>query len=174
MLSGEIGPNGVKFRPALLSPSIIGDANSAFSGYQLIVRTLDGAQFTQNLSPSFNSEDRDTAHFSVSLLVASRVASVEVQKSGVTLPSDTSAEPAAALDNPRWQQDSQGLSIQWNSSVEPYLSVFRVTRDGRRSVLALSATGGEFQVPAADIAGAGIEIQLSTHLNARSVQIIAP
>src|SRR5207253_11399847 len=112
--------------------------------------------------------------FSVSLLVASRVASVEVQKSGVTLPADGSTEPAAPLADPSWQQDSQGLSIQWNATVEPYLSVFRVTRDGRRSVLALSATGGELQVPAADIAGAGIETQLSTHLNARRVQVIAP
>jgi hypothetical protein len=177
VLSGEIGPGGVKFRPALLSPSIIGDANSAFSGYQIIVRTLDGKEFTQNLSPLFNSEDRDTAHFSVSLPVASRVASVEVQKAGATLPSDTPTEAAASLDNlPKasWQQDAQGLSIRWNSSVEPYLSVFRVTKDGRRSVLALFAGGGELQVPAADIAGAGIEIQLSTNLNARSMQIIAP
>jgi hypothetical protein len=177
VLSGEIGPGGVKFRPALLSPSIIGDANSAFSGYRIIVRTLDGREFTQNLSPLFNSEDRDTAHFSVSLPAASRVASVEVQKSGATLPSDTPTEAAASLDNlPKasWQQDAQGLSIRWDSGVEPYLSVFRVTKDGKRSVLALFAAGGELQVPAADIAGAGIEIQLSTNLNARSIEIIAP
>jgi len=70
-----------------------------------------------------------------------------------------------------WEQDSRGLTINWDSTVEPYLSVFRLDPDGNRKVIAEFVSRGEVFVPASSIEGGGIEIQLGDW---KRVQILAP
>jgi hypothetical protein len=177
VISGAITSSGVMFRPAILSAHAIGDSNVSSSGYQLVVKTTGGQEITQSVTPYTNSEDPNTSYFSVSIQTESKIRSAEIRRLGLALPSETSTDGYASLasfPDVTWQRDMDGLTINWDSNVAPYLSVFRVTKDAGRRVLALFAMSGHLRVPASEIDGAGVEIQLSSRLNARKLQIIAP
>jgi hypothetical protein len=173
VLSGEIDSRGVTLRPAFLSARTIGVANSPASEYDNLIRSVDGNESTQPIAPYVSAEIPDSLSFRVSLPAASRIAHVQVRKSGTPISPGWISE---ASDNGTvsWERDSAGLWVRWDSSVAPYLSVIRVTKQGTRMVLRLFAGGGEIHVPAEEFAGAGIELQLGTKLNARMLQAIAP
>jgi len=175
VLSGDITSNGVTLRPALLSPNVVGDANSPYSGYEILVKSLDGKEFRQNLTPYRTSESPGSATFSVSLPLRTSVSEAQIRRYGLSLPITnvtTSTPPNAGAVS--WHRDAGGLFIKWDSVAEPYLSAFAIHEDGSRRVITLFATGGEISVPQADFEGAGVEIQLSTHLNVRKVRLIGP
>lgn len=171
VLTGEISSSGVALRPASLSARAVGDANSAATDYDIILRTADNREFVQPFAPYVSSEITDRLSFRVSVPAGTRISQVQIRKSGIAL-----FHAATAADSGRvsWRRDSAGLWVEWDATLEPHLSVVRVTRQGNRTVLRLFARGGRVHVPAEEFAGAGIELLLSTQLNARMLRAIEP
>ena len=171
VLTGEIASSGVTLRPASLSSRPVGEANPAATDYDIVLRTADGRELVQPLAPYVSSELPDRVSFRVGVPAGTRISQVQIRQSGVALFHETAAADSGRVS---WHRDSTGLSVEWDSAVEPYLSVLRVTRQGSRAVLRLFASGGRVHVPAEEFADAGIELLLSTRLNARTVRAIDP
>ena len=175
ILSGQIDSSGLTLRPAFLSGAPIADANTPDTGYDVVIWTADGRELTQRVIAHASSEIADSASFRVSVPAGSRVTRVQFSRNGTAISPGVMNETFPIESGTvSWKREPAGLSVKWNAAAEPYLSVIRVTKAGKRTALRLFARGGELYLPAEEFAGAGIELQAGTTLNARRIRAIAP
>jgi len=180
IVSGSIGPDGVRFNPV---QRLRGVAPVAEAGeYTLRLVTAAGA----TIEVSFDAVRVDHAapaeqHFFVRLPDPGELAEVAVLRGASALPlAASSAVRAQARRAPApesvwvdWNEDAGALVLAWNAAAHRYLSVTHVAEDGERRVLAVLLSGGSARIDTADLARGGeFEFALSDGLNTRI--LVAP
>jgi hypothetical protein len=174
LISGVIGLDGVAFSPV---QPLRGQPALGSGDYMLRIQTRDG----RTIEHAFDAELVDHAlpperHFAFTIVSPGPLAGLEVLRGGTALPMRASTQATiqrarAATDQPislEWSESGGVLAVNWNIA-RPYLSVTHVV-DGRRTMLAINRTGGQLQLPSAELPAGGVfEIGLSDGLNSQLV-----
>jgi len=145
--------------------------------YTMTIRTVAGQTLLAPFTPS-EMGDGPGVSFTVVIPNPGPVASVEVTKAMRVIPQTTKGSRAktqtvsAAQVRPAvsWLLEPEGISVHWNATAEPTLSITLVHADGRREVIASELGGGDVRIgTGVRAAGSQIELTLGNEFSARTV-----